>query len=111
MNPIKGPIDKSTVTLPESAKAVRAYVAKINGVETIIAVPMPEPDMICGPLIKAKIISAKKINIGTIKYFDDCGSDPEICEGLIDVKTCVTIVNQKKLLSSPLHCLKRVFVF
>ena len=104
-------MDKSTVTLPERANAVRAYVARINGVETIIAVPIPEPDMICGPLIKAKIISAKKINIGTIKYFEDCGSDPEICECLIDAKTRVTITNQKKLFSCPLHYLIYVFVF
>jgi hypothetical protein len=46
INPIKGPIDKSTVTLPDRAKAVRAYVARINGVETIIAVPIPEPEII-----------------------------------------------------------------
>ena len=46
INPIKGPIDKSTVTLPAKARAVSAYVAKISGVETMIAVPIPELEII-----------------------------------------------------------------
>ena len=48
-----------------------------------MAVPIPEGDIIWGPLIRAKIIKAKNMKIGTIKYFEDWGSEPEICEGLI----------------------------
>ena len=67
-------------------------MAKINGVETIIAVPIPEPEIIWGPRIMAKINNAKKIKIGTIKYFVDCGSEPGICEGLIEATNWLDII-------------------
>ena len=66
-------------------------MAKINGVETIIAVPIPEPEIIWGPLMIANTIRAKNMNIGTIKYFVDWGSEPGIWEGFIDVINWLTI--------------------
>ena len=57
----------------------------MRGVETIIAVPIPVLEIIWGPLIIANIAKAKNIKIGTIKYLEDWGSDPEIIEGLIAV--------------------------
>ena len=44
----------------------------------MIAVPIPELDIIWGPLIIAKTNKAKNMNNGTIKYFVDCGSEPGI---------------------------------
>jgi hypothetical protein len=65
---MKGPIDKSTPPLPAIAINVRAYVVKIKGAVSIIALPMPDCEISIGLLIKAKINKAKKIKIGTIRY-------------------------------------------
>ena len=68
---MKGPIDKSTPPLPAIAINVKAYVVKINGAVSIIALPIPDCEIIIGLLIKAKINKAKKMKIGTIRYLFD----------------------------------------
>ena len=40
----------------------------------------------------AKINNAKKIKMGTIKYFVDCGSEPGIWEGLIEATNWLDII-------------------
>tara|TARA_B100001939_G_scaffold113148_1_gene97811 strand:- start:310 stop:432 length:123 start_codon:yes stop_codon:yes gene_type:complete len=37
----------------------------------------------------AKIINAKNMNMGTMRYLDDWGSEPEIIEGFIEVIACI----------------------
>ena len=68
---MKGPMDKSTPPLPAIAINVKAYVVKINGAVSIIALPIPDCETSIGLLISAKINKAKKIKIGTIRYLFD----------------------------------------
>ena len=56
-----------------------------------MAVPIPEPDIIWGPRIIAKISNAKKMKIGTIKYLRACVSEPAIWEDLMVVIGAVVI--------------------
>tara|TARA_B100000214_G_scaffold328082_1_gene267002 strand:+ start:408 stop:593 length:186 start_codon:yes stop_codon:yes gene_type:complete len=50
---------------------VSAYVVKIKGAVSIIALPIPDCEIIIGLLINAKINNEKNIKIGTIRYLFD----------------------------------------